>query len=255
MCPPVSAPPGDPEELVSVLLEAADEVHAALSNLDPADRRRPGERQGQYAFDLVADDAACAVLRREGLGILSEESGRSGPEGPLLAVVDPVDGSTNAALGIPWYSTSLCILDAAGPLAALVVHQVSGASYRAVRGGGARRDGYAVHPTSTSSLSEAVIGVSGFPCAYPGWSQFRALGAASLDMCAVAEGVLDGYRVAGRSALSVWDYVAAMLVCSEAGAAVGELDGMDLVVRDASSRRPVVAATSPLLTELSRVEV
>ncbi len=248
---PVSGPVDDPEELLSVLAEGASAARRALDGIDPADRRRAGNRPGQYAFDIVTDDAVCSVLRRAGLGVLSEESGRTGPASSLLVIVDPVDGSTNAAIGIPWYSTSLCALDESGALAALVVHQVSGARYHAVRGRGAFRDGVRLRPSGTSELVHAVIGISGFPVAYPGWSQFRALGAASLDMCAVAEGVLDGYRVAGRSALSVWDYAAAMLVCTEAGAVVTEHDGRDLLVRDASPRSPVVAATAPLLAQLA----
>jgi myo-inositol-1(or 4)-monophosphatase len=253
--PPVSGPTGDPQELLAVLLEAATAVRSSLEGIGPRDRRLPGTRPGQYAFDVVADDAALAVLHREGLEVLSEESGRTGPAGEFLAVVDPVDGSTNAALGIPWYATSLCVLDDVGPLAALVVHQVSGARYHAIRGHGAFRDGVPVSPSPVDGLSRAVIGISGFPRTHPGWSQFRALGAASLDMCAVAEGVLDGYRVAGRSSLSVWDYVAAMLVCSEAGAVVTDRDGQDLVVRDDSRRMPVAAATSSLLAELLVAEV
>ena len=248
--PPVSGPVGDPEELLSVLDEGARAVRGALEGIDRADRRRPGTRAGQYALDVVADRAVCAVLHRAGLAVFSEESGRTGPSSSLLVLVDPVDGSTNAAIGFPWYSTSLCLLDEVGALAALVVHQVSGARYHAIRGQGAFRDGVALHPTATAELAHAVIGISGFPSAYPGWSQFRALGAASLDMCAVAEGVLDGYRVAGRSSLSVWDYAAAALVCSEAGAAVAEDGGRELFVRDASPRRPVVAATEPLLVQL-----
>ncbi len=255
VCRPVGGRTGDPDELFPVLLEAARAARVALDGIDPADRRRPGTRPGQYAFDVVADDAVRAVLHAEGLGVLSEESGRSGPESELLVIVDPVDGSTNAALGIPWYATSLCVLDGAGALAGLVVHQVSGARYEAVREGGASRDGVPLRPTATTELSRAIVGISGFPSAYPGWSQFRALGAASLDMCAVAEGVLDAYRVVGRSALSVWDYVAAMLVCTEAGAVVAERDGLDLVVRDASPRRPIAAASAPLLAQLSVVEL
>ena len=238
-----------------MLFEGARAVRAALDGIDPVDRRRPGTRPGQYAFDVVADAALCAVLHGEGLEVLSEESGRSGPESELLVVVDPVDGSTNAALGIPWYATSLCVLDEAGALAGVVVHQVSGARYHALRGGGAFRDADPLHPATTNELSDAVVGISGFPRAYPGWAQFRALGAASLDMCAVAEGVLDAYRVAGRSALSVWDYVAAMLVCTEAGAVVAERDGLDLVVRDRSPRRPIAAATASLLAQLSAAEL
>jgi myo-inositol-1(or 4)-monophosphatase len=253
--PPVSAAPSDPEGLLPVLLEGAAAVRTALEGVDPADRRRSGSRPGQYAFDLVTDEALRTVLHGAGLGVLSEESGRTGPESDLLVVVDPVDGSTNAALGIPWYATSLCILDGAGPLVGLVVQLVSGVRHHAVRGEGAYRDGVPIRPSATTELPRAVVGISGFPRAHPGWSQFRALGAASLDICAVADGSLDAYRVVGRSALSVWDYVAAMLVCTEAGAVVTERDGLDLVVRDGSPRRPIAAATATLLAQLSAADV
>ena len=98
------------------------------------------------------------------------------------------------------------------------------------------------------------MGISGFPGRHPGWAQFRALGAASLEFCAVAEGVLDAYMVVGRSTLYGWDYLAGLLICREAGAVEGERDGKDLVVRDASPRRPIVAATRQLADRLATEE-
>ena len=82
------------------------------------------------------------------------------------------------------------------------------------------------------------MGISGFPGRSPGWGQFRALGAASLECCAVAEGVLDAYLVVGGSTLYVWDYLAALLICREAGAAEGERDGNDLVVAGRHTTSP-----------------
>jgi fructose-1,6-bisphosphatase/inositol monophosphatase family enzyme len=96
----------------------------------------------------------------------------------------------------------------------------------------------------------AIVGISSFPGVHPGWAQFRALGAASLEFCAVAEGMLDAYTVAGNSTLYGWDYLAGMLICTEVGAAMGERDGADVVVRDAATRRPVVAATRQLVDGL-----
>ncbi len=166
----------------------------------------------------------------------------------MVVVLDPVDGSTNAAHGIPWYATSLCAVDADGPRAAVVVNQVSGVRFEAVRGGGARKDGAPIVPSSCRSLGEAVVAFSGYPPRYLGWSQFRILGAAALDICAVAEGVLDGYAVTGRSQLGSWDYLGAMLVCQEAGALLAERDGAELVtLHHADRRRPVAAATPELL--------
>ncbi len=94
------------------------------------------------------------------------------------------------------------------------------------------------------------MGISGFPRIHPGWAQFRALGAAAFEFCAVAEGVLDAYSVVGRSTLFGWDYLAGMLICSEAGAVTVDRDAADVVVRDWRTRRPVVASTSLLLEQL-----
>jgi myo-inositol-1(or 4)-monophosphatase len=240
----------DEDRLLGVLDEAASAVRLALDDL--SDWGPAGTRPGQYRLDLAADAALLPVLYGAGLAVLSEESGTTG-DGPsgLLAVVDPIDGSTNAHRGIPYYSTSICVLDAEGPMVGVIVNQATGERYAAVRGQGADRDGTAVRPSGCSTLAEAIVGISGFPGRYPGWAQFRALGAASLECCAVAEGVLDAYMVAGRSTLYGWDYLAGLLVCREAGAAAVERDGADLVPRSASPRRPVMAATVTLAERLA----
>src|SRR6201999_4048927 len=125
----------------------------------------------------------------------------------------------------------------------VVTNQATGQRYAAVRGAGAEKDGRAIAPSGCEELGQAIVGISGFPGLYPGWAQFRALGAASLECCAVAEGILDAYLVVGRSTLYSWDYLAGLLICREVGAAEGEREGRDLIVREGATRRPVVAAT------------
>jgi fructose-1,6-bisphosphatase/inositol monophosphatase family enzyme len=240
----------DDVRLLEVLDEAVGAVRAALDALD--DWGPAGTKPGQYRLDLAADAAALPVLYGAGLAVLSEESGVTGDASAgLLAVIDPVDGSTNAHRGVPFYSTSICVLDAEGPLVGLVVNQATGDRYAAVRGGGAERDGARLMSSGCEDLGGAIVGISGFPGHHPGWAQYRALGAASLECCAVAEGVLDAYLVVGSSTLYGWDYLAGLLICREAGAPEGERDGRDLVVRDASSRRPIVAATPALAERLA----
>ena len=135
----------------------------------------------------------------------------------------------------------------------MVVNQASGVRFEAVRGGGARRNGESIRPSSCEALGQAIIGFSGYPPRYFGWSQYRGLGAAALDLCAVAEGVLDGYAVVGGSQLGSWDYLGGMLICREAGAMVAESQGRELITLEHTDRRtPVAAATPSLLDELSR---
>jgi fructose-1,6-bisphosphatase/inositol monophosphatase family enzyme len=239
----------DDVRLLQILDEAVQAVRRALDGL--AEWGPAGTRPGQYFLDLAADGAALPILHGAGLQVLSEESGLTGEASSgLLAVIDPVDGSTNAYRGIPFYATSICVLDAEGPLVGLVVNQATGVRYAAVRGGGAERDGQLITPSSCTELSSAIVGVSGFPGRHPGWAQFRAQGAAALEFCEVAEGTLDAYMLVGRSSLFGWDYLGGMLICTEAGATVGERNGADLAVRDDSTRRPVVAGTAALVEQL-----
>ena len=237
------------DDLLAVLDEAADAVRRALDGLD--DWGLAGTRSGQYRSDLAADDACLAVLDAAGLGWLSEESGVAHGDRDVVVIVDPVDGSTNASRGIPWYATSLCAVDADGPRVALVVNQASGRRYRAIRGGGATVDGETLRPSGATELSRAVIGLSGYPPRYLGWKQFRALGAAALDLCAVAEGVFDGYIDCSPSAHGSWDYAGGLLVCTEAGVPVVDAFDRELVMLGHRDRRtPVAGATQALLDEL-----
>lgn len=240
----------DGASVMPVLEEAARQVAAALGSLP--DWGLAGTRAGQYRSDLAADRVAVEVLTAAGYSVMSEESGLTEvASSRLLAVLDPVDGSTNASRGLPWFATSICVLDDDGPLAALVVNQSSGRRYEATRGGGARRDGEAILPSSCRDLGQAVIALSGYPARYLGWKQYRALGAVALDLCAVADGTLDGYLDCGRNAHGAWDYLGGMLVCSEAGAVVADGLGRDLIVRGHGDRRaPVAAGTLELLESL-----
>jgi len=168
-------------------------------------------------------------------------------------VMDPLDGSTNASRGVPWFATALCALDKNGMRASLVVNQASGKDrYWATQGGGAFHNGNQMHPSNCSTLKEAVVGVSGLASFRPQWSQFRALGAAALDICLVAQGVLDGW--VDFHSHGVWDYLASILICQEAGVATSEyLDRELLVTQYDEKRTPIVAATPALLAQLREV--
>jgi fructose-1,6-bisphosphatase/inositol monophosphatase family enzyme len=232
---------------LSLLHDAADAVAVVLR----ANREHgfSGLRPGQYVLDLRADDAALAVLRRAGVGIVSEESGVEAGTRPEWVIVDPVDGSTNASRGIPWFATSLCLVDEVGPAVALVVNQASGVRFWAERGGGAWCDGQRLGGSGCTDLAAAVVGLNGVPPRPLGSWQSRMFGAAALDLCAVAAGALDGYVDCVVEAHGVWDHAGATLICAEAGVPVVDLHGRDLVVLDHAARRTPVAAATPVLLD------
>ncbi len=234
---------------MTLVSDVAHAVETALAT--QSEWGESGLRPGQYRSDLVADHAALGVLERAGVGVLSEESGLRRADHPLLVVVDPLDGSTNASMGLAWYATSVCAVDQHGPLAAIVVNLATGTRYEATRGGGARRDGRSISPSGCGSLSSAIVGLSGLPLHHYGWRQYRALGAAALDLCAVADGTLDGFVDCSDDAHGVWDYLGGWLVCREAGVRVIDAFDRELVVKDPALRRtPIAAGSEPLLDAL-----
>jgi fructose-1,6-bisphosphatase/inositol monophosphatase family enzyme len=235
----------DDAELLDVLDATVAAVRRSLDTI--VDWRRPGERVGQYGLDLTADAAAVEVLTGAGLGVLSEESGRHHPERAVYAVVDPVDGSSNASRGIPWFATSLAVVDSEGLRAAVVVNQSTGVRYSATRGGGAFRDGVPIAVSTVIELDDAFLAMNGWCPEHLGWRQYRALGAAALDLCLVAEGAIDGYLDCADSNHGPWDYLGGMLVLLEAGGIITDLRSRPLVVDDHAARRAPVAAATPEL--------
>ena len=244
----------DRESLLDVCVRVVDAVEQSLAGF--ARLYAAGERAGQYALDLVADRAALEVLDQAGLGVLSEESGLTRPDSRFVAVLDPVDGSTNASRGIPWYASSICVVDTraeegAQPTVAVVANLATKERYHAVRGEGAWKDGKRLAPSRCRDLRAAIVVLSGMPKRNLGWAQFRAFGAAALDLCAVAEGIVDAFVVGQGANLAPWDYMGALLVCVEAGAVVCDMDGAGLVVWEQTARRAVAAgATDSLLGQL-----
>ena len=235
----------DDAALLDVLHGAASAVRAALDRL--GDWGPAGAVPGQYLSDLAADDAALAVLDRAGLGAMSEESGLHHGDRAVVVVLDPVDGSTNASRGLPWYATSLCAVDGDGARAAVVVDQASGLRFEATRGGGARVDGAPLAPSTCRQMDEALVGLSGYPPTWFGWKQYRALGAIALDLCAVAGGRLDAFVDCSPNAHGSWDYLGGMLICEEAGAAVVDAWDRGLVTLEHTARRTPIAAATPEL--------
>lgn len=230
---------------MALLADVADAVARAMRQVD--DLGLSGRREGQYVLDVRTDTAALEVLRSAGVGVLSEESGFERGEADEIVIIDPVDGSTNASRGLPWYATSLCLVDRDGPAAALVVNLASGVRYWAERGSGAFCDGVRISPSACTAVGSSIIGLNGLPPRHLGYAQSRVYGAVALDLCQVAAGVLDGYVDCIHEAHGSWDVAAGSMICREAGAVVDDLFGRDLFVLDHAARRTPVAAATPEL--------
>ena len=166
-------------------------------------------------------------------------------------MLDPVDGSTNCARGISYYATSIAALDADGLLCALVVNQATGVEYRSIRGRGATRDGKPIQVSTVEKVEDSVVALSGLPARVLQWKQYRVMGCASLALCDLAAGGIDGY-VDGGSWHAPWDYLGGQLMIQEAGGEIVDARDNDLAVSEMSARRQLIGAATPKLLDALR---
>jgi myo-inositol-1(or 4)-monophosphatase len=163
-------------------------------------------------------------------GLIGEEGSNRESKSGVTWVIDPIDGTVNYLYDIPGWCISIAAKDKDGGLVGVVYSPATQSLWKASRGGGAFLNGNPIKCNDPVGLDRALVG-SGF--AYdiekrkiqaaliarllPQIRDLRRLGACAVDICHVASGSLDAYFEAG---VNEWDYAAASLVATEAGATI-----------------------------------
>lgn len=171
--------------------------------------------------------------------ILAEESGESNSDSEFRWVIDPIDGTTNFAHGLPIFSVSIGVQKNGRTIYGVVNDVMMNTIYSAEFGAGAWRNDTRIHVSSNSELKQSLL-VTGFPydleSHMPKISEkfkelllksraIRRLGSAALDLCYVASGVFDGYW---EMKLHHWDFCAGKLIVEEAGGKVTNFIGNEI---------------------------
>ncbi len=235
--------------MLSIAADVTAAINAEIDKIE--DWQRPGNRKGQYYIDIVADKVAVSMLSAANFSVLSEETGFVSGNNGYLAIVDPLDGSTNASKHLPWYAVSICFLRDLEIQVARVENLGSPTIFEAIRSGGATKNGNQITVDTSAEFDKAVVGISSLPSAPLGSWQFRCLGAAALDLCCIASRSLEAYVDYGNDTHGVWDYIAGIFIAQEAGAVVGEVWDRDLITTDYLARRaPIAACSQPIFDTL-----
>jgi myo-inositol-1(or 4)-monophosphatase len=171
--------------------------------------------------------------------ILAEESGASADTetpGDYCWIIDPLDGTTNFSHGFPCYAVSLGVEHRGVMVAGVIYDPTRNEMFAAEQGAGATLNGERLRVSDIDHLERALL-VTGFPydvrermdVYLPAWRKFleraqgvRRLGAAAIDMCAIAAGRMDGFWELG---LHAWDTAAGWIIIEEAGGLVTKMDG------------------------------
>ena len=190
---------------------------------------------------LLVDRVTAA---RPGDGFLGEEGASVDGTSGVRWVIDPIDGTVNYLYQLPGWSVSVAAEVDGAIQVAVVVVPTYGETFAAVRGGGSTRGGVPIRVSEQALLAQSLLG-TGFgydagrrtrqgailAAVLPQVRDVRRMGAASVDLCSVACGRMDGYYERG---LAPWDLAAGGLIAREAGARVeglyGEPASGDLVV-------------------------
>ncbi len=190
--------------------------------------------------------------RFPGHQIIGEELGASDPSAAgEVWYVDPVDGTTNYAHGLPWTSFSLALADASGPAVAVVADPDRREIFSAARGRGARCNGDPVRCSAATDLAGTVVLTEWAACrSWPGMEQLLArLSAAQVSTRIMGSSALSlASAAAGRAAAVVlgsfntWDVLAGVLLAQEAGARVMGRDGGGIPTLPGASDPGLLAA-------------
>lgn len=169
-------------------------------------------------------------------GILAEESGEVKNGSEYLWVVDPLDGTTNFAHGLPIFSVSIGVQKNGETIASVVYDVMRDIVFSAERGGGAFSNSNKIEVSKTDKLEHSLL-VTGFPYnvaenpegAFERFTVLtkksrgiRRLGSAAIDFCYLASGVFDGFW---EVYLHPWDICAGKLIAEEAGGLVTDFSG------------------------------
>ena len=166
-----------------------------------------------------------------GHSVLAEESGEHGTSSEYHWVIDPLDGTTNFAHGLPIFAVSVGVQKNGETICGVVYDVMRDEIYSAEKGSGSFRNGMKLKVSSNDNLRKSVL-VTGFPydiaenpdhaierfiASLKAARAVRRLGSAAIDFCYVASGVFDGFW---EVHLHPWDICAGKLIVEEAGGLV-----------------------------------
>ncbi|MBO8159587.1 inositol monophosphatase family protein [Thermosyntropha sp.] len=167
--------------------------------------------------------------------VLSEEAGIDSKNSDYLWIIDPLDGTTNYAQGLPIFAISIALQYRKETVLGLIYSAGMGQMFTALKGEGAYLNERRIRVSGKNALRESVL-ATGFPYdrainpdnnlkyfnrIMPKVRGIRRLGSAAYDLACVAAGIFDGYWEIN---LNLWDVAAGALLVEEAGGKAVYLD-------------------------------
>jgi myo-inositol-1(or 4)-monophosphatase len=211
--------------------------------------------------DLRSQQAITEVILSafpRGHAIDGEEGAAGDPDAGHVWYVDPLDGTTNYAHGLPFFCVSVALRTAGQTTAGVVYDPVHDELFAAAHGDGATLNGRTLSVSAVTRLDRALVVAQAQSVeaaeirAYADLVErlmnaaggVRSLGSPALTLCAIAAGRLEAYC---EHAMDAWDIAAGQLILEEAGGTLTTFDGSP---HRSADRADVVASNGLVHTEL-----
>lgn len=173
-----------------------------------------------------------------------------------LWCLDPVDGTSNFAAGVPYFCVSLALIEQGKVILGIIYDPIRDECFSAQLGQGATLNGQTLSSKPTGlSLSHAIALIdfkrlkpelaTQLVTKKPYGSQ-RSLGSIALELCWIAAGRGQVYLHAKQQ---LWDYAAAQLILSEAGGFACTLEGKALSINQLNPHSTVAALDEELFKQ------
>jgi len=191
--------------------------------------------------DLASEQTILEVLSSgESYNIITEESGYLDHGSDFTWVVDPLDGTSNFAAGIPWFGVIIALMHRKQPVLAGMYLPADDHLYMAEPGKGTQKNGRPVRVTNSSVLEEHLV-VYSFdysPDPEKTKSEMELLSRLSsnvrnirstnslYDFCYMTDGRLGA---AINQTTKIWDIAGPWLIIREAGGVVTDIRGNDII--------------------------
>jgi myo-inositol-1(or 4)-monophosphatase len=173
-------------------------------------------------IDKVAEDAVIAYLKDNDMPcqLVTEEAGLLG-ENDLKIILDPLDGTINALIGIPFYSVSLAFWGK--PRYGFVKNLFTQDIYEAFQGGSPLKNGTKIHPGCPEFVISGYIG-EGYQKVLPLIESWRCFGSLALELSYVAEGILAAL-IDLREKARIVDIAGGQIIAEAAGVVITDTEG------------------------------
>ena len=251
-------------DLTRIAEQAVGLGYDIVRNTTPADIRLKGDRDVVTDVDLTVEREVREFLKR-----MTPDAGFLGEEETTTATLDgdqdvwtldPVDGTSNFAHGLPLCAVSLALVRQGEAIAAAIVAPFLDLRYVAAKGHGAFGNGVQLQASKATNLSESIISIGDYAVGEHAAKKnehrirlttllaerverVRMFGTAALDLVWVAEGRTDATIILANKP---WDTAAGVLIARESGAIVTDRRGD----RHQLSSKETIASTSGISREV-----